>query len=84
MPPTPEDLEKGLDGLEQEVTRLKLWVAEHDGRIEAWWANQHAWNEKIEERLCDLALRLSAVEKRMMWWAGAAAGAGGWMGSYFG
>jgi len=77
MPPQPEDMEKELEA-------IKLWVAEHDGRIEAWWVNQRSWNEKVEERLSDLTIRLSAVEKRMMWFAGAAAATGGWLGSYFG
>jgi len=73
-----------IEDLEAKVAAMQLWVAEHDGRIEAWWEAQREWNAKMETQVIGLTQRLTAVEKRMMWWAGAAAGAGGWIGSYFG
>ena len=45
----------------------KLWAAEHDGRIYAWWDTQHKFNK-------DINARLSAMEKRVIYIAGAAAG----------
>lgn len=64
----------------KDLEELKLWVAEHDGRINAWWREQHHRNKNLDSMLHSLTSRISAVERRMIWWAGFAAGAGGLIG----
>ncbi len=66
------------------VNDMKLWIAAHDARIDAYWEAQHRWNDKMELKLHALGLRLGAVEKRVMWIAGACAGAGAGVGSVLG
>ena len=71
--PRPEKLE--------ELSDLIAWIHDHDGRIDAYWANQHDWNGKIELRLDRFDVRMTAVEKRIMWFAGAAAATGSLVGA---
>ena len=57
------------------------WRAEHDGRINAWWEAQRVWNDKLEARMNTYSKRLSAVEKRMVFFAGGAAAVGSGLGA---
>ena len=59
-----------------DIESIRMWIAEHDGRIEAWWVQQREWNNRMEERMETLTHRVSSVEKRMMWIAGAFAAIG--------
>lgn len=64
----------------QDLQAVLLWIAEHDGRIEAWWDQQHRWNLSFEKEVRlsqrELSTRLTSVERRMIYVAGIAAGAG--------
>ena len=55
------------------LSDVKLWIAEHDGRINAWWVTQHRWNDKQEERIKELTAALTQLRVRVMWLVGAAA-----------
>ena len=67
--PAPKDLDD-----------VKLWIADHDARIDAWWQEQKTWNVKFEKEVRatqhGFDIRLSAVEKRMIYVAGFGAGVG--------
>jgi len=65
----------------QDLDEVKLWIAEHDGRINAYWETQHTWNERVDSRHQDLYSRISALEKKVMWVAGAAAVLGSLLGT---
>ncbi len=62
------------------VEELALWAAEHDGRVNALWDNQHSLNDLMEKRLYAISTRLGALERKVMWFAGFAACAGGLIG----
>jgi len=42
------------------------WIFEHDGRIDAYWENQHKWNSKVDDNFKEYDKRMSSVEKRMI------------------
>ena len=42
------------------------WIAEHDGRINAWWEAQHKWNGETDQQLKELADVLGAL--RLSFW----------------
>ena len=58
------------------IDDIKTWIADHDGRIDAYWEAQFKLNDKIEGKFGSLYNRLEALEKRVMWFAGVAAGVG--------
>lgn len=62
--------------LEKRMAARDSWAAEHDGRIGAWWEAQHAWNGKAEKMHATFTLRLSALERKIMWIAGFSAAIG--------
>ncbi len=53
----------------------------HEGQISAWWGEQHRLNEIQETRFLAVESRITAVEKRMVWVAGFAAGLGSIIGT---
>ncbi len=61
---------------------MKVWIADHDGRIDAYWEAQHIWNKKIEIEFKDFGLRISSCEKKIMYFAGAAAALGSVVGAF--
>ena len=61
---------------------VKMWIAEHDGRIEAWWDAQREHNRECDAQLLSLERRFTALEKRVVWFAGAAAGLGAVLGPF--
>jgi len=58
------------------LEEIRLWIANHDGRIDAWWHQQHEWNRDIEDRFQKVTERLSALERKVMYMAGLAAAGG--------
>ncbi len=64
----------------QNLEDVKAWIAEHDGRIDAYWKAQHRLNDRTEARFAAFGLRLEAVERRVLWISGAAATLGGVLG----
>ncbi len=52
----------------------RLWSVAHDAKIDVYWANQHAWNERMMNQMEALGARLQKVENRLVWLAGLATG----------
>ncbi len=68
------------NSLEERLRLLEVWAAEHDGKINSYWESQRSWNNRVDEKLtCDLG-RIIALEKRLVWLSGVAAGLGGTLG----
>ena len=69
----------------KDLEEIKLWVAAHDARIDAWWVEQKQWNRDFEKEVRGaqrgFEIRLSAVEKRMVYVAGIASGIGSIVGT---
>ncbi len=62
---------------------VKMWIAEHDGRITAWWDQQHKWNGNMDLKCEAMNKRLTAVEKRVIFFSGFAAAVGALIGNLF-
>jgi hypothetical protein len=58
----------------------ETWRAEHDGRINAYWEQQFRLNAKLEAMMTSFDKRLTAVERRVFWVSGFAAGIGSLIG----
>ncbi len=61
---------------------VKIWIADHDGRIDQLWSDQHRWNEKAEHKIGQLDNRVNSLERRVMWFSGAAAAIGAFAGVF--
>ena len=65
---------------------VKQWIAEHDGRIDAYWEAQHCYKKRIEAEArvhyVQVENRLSAVERRVIYLSGLAAGVGALIGTF--
>ena len=62
---------------------IKSWIAEHDGRIGAWWEAQRRWNDEndrvhreIVEMMHEGRERIRALERRVLYATGFASAAG--------
>ena len=69
----------GEDGALRELKDLddvKLWIAEHDGRIEERWEQQWRENRHTKDTLDRHDAALQSLEKRIAWFAGMAAALG--------
>ena len=68
----------------EDLDDVKMWIADHDGRNDAYWTAQHVWNSTKDKEISALGNRVSAIEKRVMWVAGifSALGAGGGVGIF--
>ena len=64
----------------QSIDDARMWMIDHDARIDVWWEIQHKLNAKVEEEMGSLGLRISACEKKLMLIAGAASAVGGLVG----
>ncbi len=60
---------------------MKLWAAEHDGRIDEKWAKQEAQNERCLREFDVMIRRMTAIEKKVMWISGVFAGVGSLLGT---
>jgi len=60
----------------QSVEDAATWIHDHDGRIDAWWQQQHALNQDNAMRFQAMEKRIASVESRVIWAAGLAAGFG--------
>lgn len=60
---------------------VRAWIAEHDGRINAWWESQHQWNAREEsrrlaregelsDRIDRISDRVHSLERRVVYVAG--------------
>jgi hypothetical protein len=61
---------------------VKQWIAAHDARCETLWAHQRAYNVRVENLVTKIGLRVSALELKVMFWAGVAACGGGIIGTF--
>jgi len=64
-----ESIDAELHVMESRIIDVQRWQAEHDGRINAWWEQQFRVNQSFEKRLV-------AVERKVIWASGFAAGIG--------
>ena len=64
-----------------DIEDIKQWIAGHDARCEESWCHQRSWNEKMDDRVDGVGQRVSAIERKVMFWAGAAAAGGGLVGT---
>ena len=64
----------------ESLNDVKMWIAANDARIDAFWDQQHKWNDTADKKFYNFRLRLEAVEKRVVWIAGIASGLGSTMG----
>ncbi len=71
---------ESLDDVKRELQRQALWIAEHDGRINAYWEAQHKLNDSVANKLHTFRLRLDALEKRVLYMAGVASALGSLVG----
>ena len=51
---------------DEEIVRIKMWQAGHDGRINALWDAQLRHNDKQDDRLGKVESRVSSLEKRVL------------------
>lgn len=90
LPDTMTDDAK-ITRLEKELNDSRLWQAEHDGRINAYWKAQHAWNHEhdveadvvrkvTDKKIAAVDGRLSSIEKKIIWITAIAAAGGGSIG----
>lgn len=70
-----------LAKLEETVERHSLYIAGHEGKINAYWEAQHTWNAGVDKNFTDIFKRLTALEKRIAWVAGLSAGIGAALGA---
>jgi hypothetical protein len=75
----------------EDLDDVKSWIAEHDGRINAWWEAQREWNTqndashvRIGSRLDDLRQRIESLERRVVYAAGFATAIGVTIGTLIG
>jgi len=50
--------------------KMNKWVAEHDGRINAWWESQRRWNKGVEKDVRDIFTRVRCLEHRVIFASG--------------
>lgn len=78
--PRPQDI--------RELDDVRVWASYQQAQREAWWQAQREWNATVETRLsrdkshlftelAKLEDRVSKLERRVIWAAGAMAGIGG-------
>lgn len=67
---------ESLDDVKSELQRQALWMAEHDGRINAYWEAQHKLNDVVAKKFHTFGLRLDALERRVLYMAGGASALG--------
>lgn len=78
-----ERLEVAIKECQDEIRGHDTWIANHDGRINAWWDAQHKWNAMIDIWRDGISKRLNRLEWRVAWIAGVAATVGALLGSWF-
>ena len=66
--------------LEERIRELELAQAEQHGRGEERWTAQHLMNDQLSVTIRDHERRLVALEKRVMYFVGAAAAFGALIG----
>lgn len=52
--------------VEEDIVAIKMWQAEHDGRINALWEAQERFNDKCEAERAVLGRRVTSIEKRVL------------------
>ena len=77
LPPLETTMSEGFDTPE----KIAIWCAAHEARCTAYWNEQQRHNDRLETRMQDQDRRLTAVEKRVIWFTGAAAGIGSIIGA---
>ncbi len=60
--------------------KVAVWIASNDAQTKAWWEGQRQYNAETAVELATQDKRITALERRLIWAAGAAAGVGGLLG----
>jgi len=71
-----EVLRLELNAIEARLRIQENWAAEHDGRINVLWSDQFNINKAHDRETREIHKRLTAIEKRLVWLVGVAAGTG--------
>jgi len=66
----------------EDLDDVREWIAEHDGRIDAYWKAQFKLNDRNEEKMGAISHRLTIVERKVWQAAGFAAAAGSIVGAF--
>jgi hypothetical protein len=77
--------ENSTSRVPETLEELILWSVEHDTRVDIWWDQQHTWNQRLDTEFAnfkeysyrkfrEMQHELDLVKRRLVWWAGAAAG----------
>jgi hypothetical protein len=59
-----------------DIEGAKIWMTDHDARIDVYWEQQHELNNKHLETFQEVFTRVAVVEKRLVWLVTVAAGIG--------
>lgn len=89
-----ESTSNGFDSMRrlENVEDVIAWCHQHEGKVTVLWQAQHKLNDKVElraaahdekddRRFASVELRVTAVEKRIVYWAGLCAGVGSLVGA---
>ncbi len=68
-----------MPDLEERITACEHWAAAHDGRINAYWEGQFKWNKEMKIEMRAMGSRVTALERRVVYFAGAAAALGAFL-----
>jgi hypothetical protein len=71
-----------------DIDGVRLWIADHDARIDGFWENQHKFNDDVDEQFGEINQafvkvyeRITNMEKRLIWIVAGGAGFGGGVGA---
>lgn len=70
-----------MGDIEEDISELHKWVAAHDARSKELWRSQQSLNRRMEVTMERLELRTTSIEKKIIWFCGAAAGIGAVIGT---
>ena len=68
-----------IDDLED----VRQWIYGYDARSEEWWDYQDKHNESLDQKLSSINMRLSALERRVIWISAVFSAGGAASGSFF-
>lgn len=68
--------EEQLTALAERVTKCEMYEVGHDAKIDAYWAAQFKLNDEIKRDFKGFTMRLTALEKRVVYLSAVAAAAG--------
>jgi len=70
------DDEAKLDEIDARVRHIESWLSEHEGRSDSFWESQKDFNKLVGLNEGELRVRLSRIERRIVWQWGFATAVG--------